>query len=85
MSLKQLINDFLEVERQLKKQYGIATVINSYIDGQVEALVLYEDDFFELAGNRMINREKNDVYSCLYFYIDNIKVKYIFDSEDVNK
>lgn len=82
MSLKQLINHFLEVERQLDEQFGIGTVVNDYVDGQIEASVLYEDDFFELAGDRMIHREKNDVYSCLYFYIDDIKVKYIFDLEE---
>lgn len=79
MNLKELINKFLEIERQLDEQFGIGTVVNNYVDDQVEVSVLYEDDFFELADDRMIYRDENDVYSYLYFYIDDIKVKYIFD------
>ena len=82
MNLKELINKFLEIERQLDEQFGIGTVVNNYVDNQVEVSVLYEDDFFELADGRMIYRDKNAVYSYLYFYIDDIKVKYIFDMEE---
>ena len=82
MNLKELINKFLEIERQLDEQFGIGTVVNNYVDDQVEVSVLYEDDFFELADDRMIYRDKNAVYSYLYFYIDDIKVKYIFDMEE---
>ena len=82
MNLKELINKFLEIERQLDEQFGIGTVVNNYVDNQVEVSILYEDDFFELADDRMIYRDKNDVYSYLYFYIDDIKVKYIFDLEE---
>ncbi|HSH23993.1 MAG TPA: hypothetical protein VLA13_00435, partial [Massilibacterium sp.] len=71
-----------EIERQLDEQFGIGTVVNNYVDDQVEVSVLYEDDFFELADDRTIYRDKNDVYSYLYFYIDDIKVKYIFDLEE---
>ena len=83
MNLKELINKFLEIERQLDEQFGIGTVVNNYVDDQVEVSVLYEDDFFELADDRMIYRDKNAVYSYLYFYIDDIKVKYIFDMEEL--
>ena len=85
MSLRKLINDFLEVERKLMEKYAIGTVVNNYVDDQVEASVLYEDDFFELADDRMIYRDKNDVYSYLYFYIDDIKVKYIIGALEESK
>lgn len=85
MNLKELINKFLEIERQLDEQFGIGTVVNNYVDNQVEVSVLYEDDFFELADDRMIYRDKNDVYSYLYFYIDDIKVKYIIGALEESK
>ena len=85
MNLKELINKFLEIERQLDEQFGIGTVVNNYVDNQVEVSVLYEDDFFELADDRMIYRDKNAVYSYLYFYIDDIKVKYIIGALEESK
>ena len=85
MNLKELINKFLEVVRQLDEQFGIGTVVNNYVDNQVEVSILYEADFFELADDRTIYRDKNDVYAYLYFYIYDIKVKYIIGALEESK